>query len=57
MHASPRSFGHVDGGAEAVCRALVRTCGTVMMLAGSDDVTRLPAPLSLVRAHNAHVMS
>lgn len=55
VHASLRSFGYVDGGAEAVCRALVRTCGTVMTLAGSGDVTRLPAPPGLVRPHNAYV--
>lgn len=53
VHASLRSFGYVDGGADAVCRALVETCGTVMMLAGSGDLTRLPAPPGLVRPHNA----
>nr|WP_092890830.1 AAC(3) family N-acetyltransferase [Actinopolymorpha cephalotaxi] len=54
VHASLRSFGHVDGGADAVCRALVGTCGTVMMLAGSGDLTRVPAPPGLVRPNNAY---
>jgi aminoglycoside 3-N-acetyltransferase len=55
VHSSLRSFGHVDGGAHAVCRALVGTCGTVMMLAASWDHTGdLPAPPGLVRPHNAY---
>ena len=54
VHASLRSFGHVDGGADAVCRALIGTCGTVMMLAGSGDLTRVPAPPGLVRPRNAY---
>lgn len=55
VHASLRSFGHVDGGADAVCRALVETCGTVMMLAASwDHAGHLPAPPGLVRPHNAY---
>jgi aminoglycoside 3-N-acetyltransferase len=54
VHSSLRSFGHVDGGAHAVCRALVDTCGTVLMLAGSWDHTGdLPAPPGLIRPHNA----
>ena len=54
VHASLRSFGQVAGGADAVCRALVGTCGTVMMLAGGGDFTRVPAPPGLVRPHNAY---
>jgi aminoglycoside 3-N-acetyltransferase len=54
VHASLRSFGRVDGGAEAVCQALVETCGTVMMVAGSWELTGLPAPPGLVRPHNAY---
>lgn len=54
VHASLRSFGWVDGGAEAVCRALVGSCGTVMMVGGSWELTGLPAPPGLVRPHNAY---
>ncbi|WP_349328183.1 AAC(3) family N-acetyltransferase [Actinopolymorpha sp. B9G3] len=53
VHASLRSFGRVDGGAEAVCRALVDVCGTVMVSAGAWDLTGLPAPPGLTRPHNA----
>jgi aminoglycoside 3-N-acetyltransferase len=53
VHASLRSFGPVDGGAEAVCRALVDVCGTVMISAGTWDLTGVPAPPGLVRPHNA----
>ncbi len=31
VHSSLRSFGHVEGGAETVVRALLETCGTVLM--------------------------
>ncbi|HWD81438.1 MAG TPA: AAC(3) family N-acetyltransferase, partial [Kribbella sp.] len=34
VHSTLRSFGYVDGGAEAVCAALVEVCGTVLMPAG-----------------------
>jgi aminoglycoside 3-N-acetyltransferase len=54
VHASLRSFGRVDGGAETVCRALVEVCGTVMMVAGSWELTGLPAPPGLVRPRNAY---
>jgi aminoglycoside 3-N-acetyltransferase len=54
VHASLRSFGRVDGGAEAVCRALAGTCGTVMMISGTWDLTGVPAPPGLVRPHNAY---
>jgi aminoglycoside 3-N-acetyltransferase len=54
VHASLRSFGRVAGGAEAVCRALVGTCGTVMMPSGTWDLTGVPAPPGLVRPHNAY---
>ncbi|MGH3525185.1 MAG: AAC(3) family N-acetyltransferase, partial [Mycobacterium sp.] len=38
-----------------MCRALVGTCGTVMMLAASWDHTGdLPAPPGLVRLNNAY---
>lgn len=53
VHGSLRSFGWVDGGAEAVCRALTATCGTVLMLAATWERTSLPAPPGLVRPHNA----
>lgn len=52
VHASLRSFGHAIGGAEAVCRALVEVCGTVMVLAATWD-TGVPAPPGLVRPNNA----
>lgn len=35
VHPSLRSFGHVDGGAEAVCRTLVDVCGTVVVPSGT----------------------
>lgn len=53
VHTSLRSFGWVDGGADAVCQALVRTCGTVLMPSGSWDLTGIPAPPGLVRPDNA----
>lgn len=52
-HASLRSFGYVEGGATAVCRALLAVCGTVLMPAFSDDETAVPAPPGLVRPLNA----
>ncbi|WP_020574336.1 AAC(3) family N-acetyltransferase [Actinopolymorpha alba] len=53
VHSSLRSFGWVDGGAEAVCRALVEVCGTVLLPAGTWDRTAVPSPPGLVRPHNA----
>lgn len=53
VRASLRSFGRVDGGAEAVCRALITVCGTVLMPSGTWDLTGIPAPPGLVRLHNA----
>jgi aminoglycoside 3-N-acetyltransferase len=53
VHSSLRSFGPVDGGALAVCRALVAACGTVLVPAGTWDLTGVPAPPDLVRPHNA----
>jgi aminoglycoside 3-N-acetyltransferase len=53
VHASLRSFGHVDGGADAVVQALVETCGTVLMNAATWDHTRVTAPPGLIRPHNA----
>src|SRR5947209_11135777 len=53
VHSSLRSFGHVAGGALAVCRALMATCGTVLVPAGTWDRTGVPAPPGLVRPHNA----
>jgi aminoglycoside 3-N-acetyltransferase len=54
VHASLRSFGHVEGGAQAVCEALAGTCGTVLMYAGTWELTGVPAPPGLVRPHNAY---
>ncbi|TCC41996.1 AAC(3) family N-acetyltransferase [Kribbella speibonae] len=52
VHSSLSSFGYVDGGAEAVCSALTEVCGTVLMPAGTWDLTGIPAPPGLVRPHN-----
>ncbi|WP_405061543.1 AAC(3) family N-acetyltransferase [Kribbella sp. NBC_01505] len=54
VHSSLSSFGYVDGGAEAVCQALVDTCGTVLMPGWTFDLTSVPAPPGLVRPHNAY---
>lgn len=54
VHASLRSFGQVDGGPDTVVAALRRVCGTVLMMAGSDDLTRVLAPPGLVRPNNAY---
>ena len=53
VHSSLSSFGQVDGGAEAVGSALVRVCGTVMVPAGSWDLTGVGAPPGLARPMNA----
>lgn len=53
VHSSLRSFGQVDGGALAVCRALRAVCGTVLLPAASWDLTGVPAPPGLVRPTNA----
>jgi aminoglycoside 3-N-acetyltransferase len=53
VHASLRSFGYVEGGARAVCQALVAVCGTVLLPAASWDLTGIPAPPGLVRPYNA----
>jgi aminoglycoside 3-N-acetyltransferase len=53
VHSSLRSFGHVEGGAYAVCQALVSTGATLLFPAGSGDMTGVPAPPGLLRPHNA----
>jgi aminoglycoside 3-N-acetyltransferase len=53
VHSSLKSFGHVDGGAEAVCQALLEVCGTVLMPGGSWDLTGIKPPPGLVRPMNA----
>jgi aminoglycoside 3-N-acetyltransferase len=53
VHSSLRSFGHVEGGALAVCEALVDVCGTLLLPAGCWDLTGLPAPPGPARPHNA----
>lgn len=53
VHSSLRSFGHVEGGALAVCRALVSTSGTVLLPAACWDLTGVPAPPELQRPYNA----
>jgi len=53
VHASLRSFGSVEGGAQAVCHAMLSICGTILLPAGSWDLTGIPAPPGLLRPHNA----
>lgn len=55
VHASLRSFGQVEGGAAALVSAVTRVCGTVTMMAGSGDLTAVPAPPGLVRPNNAYL--
>jgi len=57
VHSSLRAFGTVVGGAAAVCDALSRVCGTVLMPAGSGDCCGLPAPPGLVRPDNAAIVA
>jgi len=54
VHSSLSSFGYVDGGAEAVCRALTETCGTLLLPGGTWDCTGIPAPPGMPRPHNAN---
>jgi len=54
VHSSLKSFGYVDGGAEAVCDALTDTCGTVLAPAGTWDFTGIGPPPGTARAHNAY---
>lgn len=53
VHTSLRSFGPIEGGAQTVCQALLATCGTLLLPAGTWDMTGLPAPPGLIRPHNA----
>ena len=54
VHSSLRSFGHVEGGAASVCKALVATCGTLLFPGSSWDLTGIEmAPPGLVRPNNA----
>lgn len=54
VHASLRSFGRVEGGAEAVCNALISVCGTVLMPAFTFDACGVSwAPPGHQRPHNA----
>lgn len=52
-HSSLRSFGTVEGGAEAVAAALVEVCGTVVAPSGTWDLTGVPCPPGLYRENNA----
>ncbi|GAB2673069.1 AAC(3) family N-acetyltransferase [Kribbella swartbergensis] len=54
VHASLKSFGYVDGGAEAVCEALTGTCGTVLAPAGTWDFPGIGAPPGTARPYNAY---
>jgi aminoglycoside 3-N-acetyltransferase len=54
VHSSLTSFGHVVGGARAVVDALREACGTVVMLAGTWDLTGVLAPPGLIRPNNAY---
>lgn len=53
VHSSLRSFGEVLGGAFTVCQALLSIGATLLLPAGSWDVTAVPAPPGLLRPHNA----
>lgn len=53
VHASLRSFGNVEGGAYTVCQALLSTGATLLLPAGSWDLTGIPAPPGLLRPRNA----
>ncbi|HZO75398.1 MAG TPA: AAC(3) family N-acetyltransferase, partial [Ktedonobacteraceae bacterium] len=53
VHTSLRSFGPIEGGAQAICQALLDTCGTLLLPAGTWDITGVPAPPGLLRPHNA----
>ncbi|MFC7623436.1 AAC(3) family N-acetyltransferase [Microlunatus sp. GCM10028923] len=53
LHASLRSFGRVDGGAETVLAAVRQVCGTVLMFGAVGDRTGVPAPPGLVRPNNS----
>ena len=57
VHASLRSFGHIEGGAATVCQALFSTGATLLLPAGSWDMTGLPAPPGLLRSQNAVVVA
>ena len=54
VHSSLSSFGHVDGGATTVVAALRQACDTVVMLAGSGNLTSLNAPPGLIRPNNVY---
>jgi aminoglycoside 3-N-acetyltransferase len=53
VHSSLSSFGHVDGGADAVVDALMATCGTLLLPGATSHTTGVPAPPNLVRENNA----
>jgi aminoglycoside 3-N-acetyltransferase len=54
VHSSLSSFGRVEGGARAVCSALIAVCGTIVMPAFTFDACGLPfAPPGHARPHNA----
>lgn len=54
VHSSLRSFGHVDGGANAVADALVAVCRNVVVPSGTwDDHCGIPAPPALERPNNS----
>lgn len=54
VHSSLSSFGRVVGGPGTVVTALRQVCGTVVMLAGAGDLTRLVAPPGLIRPNNTY---
>ncbi|WP_020390727.1 AAC(3) family N-acetyltransferase [Kribbella catacumbae] len=54
VHSSLSSFGRVDGGAEAVCEALLEVCGSVLMPAATSDHTGIDPPPGLRRPLNAY---
>ena len=54
VHSSLRSFGRVSGGEEAVTRAIVAVCGTVVVPSGTWALTGVPAPPGRERPNNAY---
>lgn len=53
VHSSLRSFGNVEGGAYTVCQALLSTGATLLLPAGSWEMTGILAPPGLLRPWNA----
>ena len=53
VHSSLRSFGNVEGGAYTVCQTFLSIGATLLLPAGSWNITGIPAPPGLLRPWNA----